>query len=56
MAHRCAGLKLLRDAQALHFAGVQRRFFDEIEEQEVAALAAVFGRFAPAAAEDCTEP
>jgi DNA-binding MarR family transcriptional regulator len=50
-----AGLKLLRDAQALHFAGVQRRFFDEIGEQEVAALAAVFGRFAPGAAEDCTE-
>lgn len=49
------GLKLLRDAQAMHFAGVQQRFFEQIGDEEVAALAAIFDRFAPGAAEDCTE-
>lgn len=49
-----AGLELLRAAQATHFAGVQRRFFDRLEPEEVAALAAAFGRFAPDAADACT--
>ncbi len=49
-----AGLDLLRAAQATHFAGVQRRFFDRMEPEDVAALAAAFGRFAPDAAEACT--
>ena len=49
-----AGLDLLRAAQVTHFAGVQRRFFDQLEPEEVAALATAFGRFAPDAAEACT--
>ena len=49
-----AGLELLRAAQATHFAGVQRRFFDRMEPDEVAGLAATFGRFAPEGAGDCT--
>ena len=48
-----AGLELLRDAQATHFAGVQRRFFDHMEPEDVAVLAATFGRFAPDAADSC---
>ena len=49
-----AGLELLREAQATHFAGVQRRFFDQMEPDEVAALAATFSRFAPDGAGACT--
>ena len=49
-----AGLELLRAAQATHFAGVQRRFFDRLEPQEVAGLAATFGLFAPDAADACS--
>jgi DNA-binding MarR family transcriptional regulator len=49
------GLALVREAQATHFAGVQSRFFDEMSEDEVATLATIFGRFAPRAAEECTE-
>lgn len=48
-----AGLDLLRAAQASHFASVQRRFFDQMEPEEVAALAETFARFAPGAAADC---
>lgn len=48
-----AGLELARAAQASHFASVQRLFFDELEPQELATLAAVFGRFAPRAAAAC---
>ena len=48
------GLKLLRAAQATHFAGVQRRFFDHMEPEEVSGLAATFGRFAPDGAGSCT--
>lgn len=51
-----AGLKLLRDAQAMHFAAVQERFFGQIEEEDVAVLAAIFGRLAPGASEECVEP
>lgn len=49
-----AGLVLAREAQATHFAGVQRRFFDLLGPEEVATLAAVFNRFAPGAADACT--
>jgi DNA-binding MarR family transcriptional regulator len=49
-----AGLELLRAAQATHFAGVQRRFFDHMEPSEVAALAETFGRFAPDGPTACT--
>jgi DNA-binding MarR family transcriptional regulator len=48
-----AGLALAREAQATHFASVQRRFFDQLSPEEVATLAAVFGRFAPRAAAEC---
>ena len=49
-----AGLQLLRAAQASHFAGVQRRFFDQVEPEEVAAMAAAFARCAPDGASSCT--
>ena len=49
-----AGLELLRAAQATHFAGVQRRFFDQMDADEVATLATAFGRFAPAGSDACT--
>ncbi len=45
-----AGLTLMREAQATHFASVQQRFFDELRPGELEALAAVFGRFSPRAA------
>ena len=48
-----AGLRLAREAQATHFAGVQQRFFDQLDADEVATLAGVFARFAPRAAEAC---
>ena len=48
-----AGLAALREAQATHFAGVQERFFDRLDADEVATLARVFARFAPGAAESC---
>lgn len=49
-----AGLVLVREAQATHFAGVQRRFFDRLSADEVATLADVFNRFAPGAARACS--
>jgi DNA-binding MarR family transcriptional regulator len=49
------GLVLVRDAQATHFEGVRVRFFDRLEPGEIAALAEIFARFAPGAAEQCTE-
>jgi DNA-binding MarR family transcriptional regulator len=48
-----AGLDLVRRAQASHFAAVQRRFFEYLSEEQVAALAEIFSRFAPGA-EACT--
>jgi DNA-binding MarR family transcriptional regulator len=48
-----AGLVLVREAQATHFAGVRERFFDRLEPQEIATLAAIFTRFAPGAAAQC---
>jgi DNA-binding MarR family transcriptional regulator len=50
-----AGLALVRDAQSSHFASVQERFFAQLSEDEVQTLAAIFGRFAPQAAEACSE-
>jgi len=50
------GLKLLREAQSMHFAGVQRRFFEQMGDEDVATLAAIFGRLAPDGAEECTGP
>lgn len=48
-----AGLSLAREAQATHFASVQRAFFDELSAEELAVLARVFARFAPRAADRC---
>jgi DNA-binding MarR family transcriptional regulator len=48
-----AGLALVREAQATHFAAVQRSFFDRLSADEVATLAEVFARFAPRAAKAC---
>jgi DNA-binding MarR family transcriptional regulator len=49
-----AGLQLARDGQATHFASVNERFFARLSSDELGTLAAVFGRFAPRAAEACT--
>jgi DNA-binding MarR family transcriptional regulator len=49
-----AGLELVRRAQATHYASVQRRFFEQLSEPEIATLAAIFSRFAPGAASTCT--
>src|SRR5437773_1893840 len=46
-----AGLALVRDAHATHFASVQERFFDQLSSAEIDALAGIFSRFAPGAAE-----
>jgi DNA-binding MarR family transcriptional regulator len=48
------GLELVRRAQCSHFAAVQRSFFAQLSDQEVATLADIFGRFAPSASEACT--
>jgi DNA-binding MarR family transcriptional regulator len=40
------GLALVRGAQATHFASVQAAFFDQLDADEIATLARVFGRFA----------
>jgi DNA-binding MarR family transcriptional regulator len=47
------GLELARRAQATHFASVQRRFFDQLDPDELATMARVFARFAPGASEAC---
>jgi len=49
-----AGAGLAREAQATHLAIVQERFFDRLEPGEIETLSAVFGRFAPDAAQTCT--
>src|ERR1019366_3425794 len=51
-----AGLDLVRCAQASHFASVQSRFFEHLSDAEIASMAAIFGRFAPRAAEACAPP
>jgi DNA-binding MarR family transcriptional regulator len=48
-----AGLDLVREAQASHFASVEERFFRELSREEIQTLAEVFGRFAPQAAAAC---
>jgi DNA-binding MarR family transcriptional regulator len=48
-----AGLKLVRAAQAAHFASVQAALFDPLDEDEIRTLARVFGRFAPRASATC---
>jgi DNA-binding MarR family transcriptional regulator len=48
-----AGLDLVRQAQATHFASVQERFFEQLSADEIATLAEVFSRFAPRAASAC---
>jgi DNA-binding MarR family transcriptional regulator len=49
-----AGLDLVKRAQASHFASVQRRFFAQLSDDQVATLAEIFSRFAPAGPEACT--
>jgi DNA-binding MarR family transcriptional regulator len=48
-----AGRMLQREAEAAHAAAVRARFLDHVDAEELAALAAVFRRFAPRAAEQC---
>jgi DNA-binding MarR family transcriptional regulator len=48
------GLELMCQAQATHFASVQRKFFDRLKPGELETLAEVFGRFAPRAAASCS--
>jgi DNA-binding MarR family transcriptional regulator len=48
-----AGLALVREAQASHFASVQERFFAQLSPDEIATLAEVFARFAPGGASAC---
>lgn len=48
-----AGLKLVLDAQSTHFASVQAAFFDQLDDDEIATLARVFGKFAPRAGGAC---
>jgi DNA-binding MarR family transcriptional regulator len=49
------GLELVRRAQSSHFASVRQRFFEQLSPGEIETLAAVFARFAPRAAADCSE-
>jgi DNA-binding MarR family transcriptional regulator len=48
------GLQLVQSAQRAHFEAVQRNFFEQLSDDEIATLAAVFSRFAPRAAESCS--
>jgi DNA-binding MarR family transcriptional regulator len=49
------GLELMCRAQHTHFESVQRAFFEQLSAEELEALASVFGRMAPRAAESCSE-
>jgi DNA-binding MarR family transcriptional regulator len=40
-----AGLELARRAQTTHFASVQRLFFEQLSDHQVAQLAEIFSRF-----------
>jgi len=51
-----AGLELVRRAQRSHFASVQRRFFEQLSDEEIASMATIFTRFAPRGAAACTVP
>ena len=48
------GLELVLAAQSTHFASVQAAFFDLLDEDEIATLARVFGKFAPGSAGQCS--
>jgi DNA-binding MarR family transcriptional regulator len=48
-----AGLALVIAAQSTHFASVQAAFFDQLDADEIATLARVFGKFAPHARGQC---
>ncbi|HMJ33698.1 MAG TPA: MarR family transcriptional regulator [Baekduia sp.] len=48
-----AGAALQREAEAAHAGAVRERFLDQLSEEELAALATVFRRFAPRAAAAC---
>jgi DNA-binding MarR family transcriptional regulator len=48
-----AGLDVVVKAQSTHFASVQAAFFDQLDDEEIATLARVFGKFAPRAAGRC---
>jgi len=50
-----AGAELLGQAEGVHIAVVQERFFDRLSAEEVQTLAVVFARFAPGTASACTE-
>jgi len=50
-----AGLALAREAQATHRAGVERHFFEQLSEVQVAVLAAAFTRLLEGAAPACSE-
>jgi DNA-binding MarR family transcriptional regulator len=53
-AHLTAeGRAVQRKAEAAHAAAVRARFLDQVSAEELAALAAVFRRFAPRAAAAC---
>ena len=49
-----AGFDLVRRAQRTHFASVQRRFFEQLSDEDVATLARIFTKFAPDDAGACT--
>jgi DNA-binding MarR family transcriptional regulator len=49
-----AGLELAQAAQTTHLAAVRERFFDHLDEREIATLAEVFARFAPDAPSACS--
>ena len=49
-----AGLALAQAAQTTHLAAVRERFFDRLDEREIATLAEVFARFAPDAPSTCS--
>jgi DNA-binding MarR family transcriptional regulator len=48
-----AGLEVVIKAQSTHFASVQAAFFDQLDDEEIATLARVFGKFAPRSAGAC---
>lgn len=48
-----AGMDLVRRAQTTHFASVQRLFFEQLTQEEIALLAEIFSRFAPRSTEVC---
>lgn len=51
-----AGLELVRQAQATHFAGVQQRFFDRLRPEQVEALAEAFACCGAGPAASCQTP